>query len=106
MRSQVIVSWGESQEYTFDLEEQQPVPHELARSWLDQQFIELDCEPLRLSGKVLTADKVAVIARTAGEAHFAQPAHRPWALAFAQAASASLAKPVLRIDVPSMTVSY
>jgi len=106
MRSQVIVSWGEAREYAFDLEEMQPMPSDVARSWLDQQFIELDCEPLRLSGKVLTADKVAVIARTAGEQHFAEPAHRPWALAFAQAASASLVKPVLHIDVPSMTVSY
>ncbi|MBA4252554.1 hypothetical protein [Serpentinimonas maccroryi] len=106
MRSQVIVSWGEAQEYKFDLEEKEPMPNGLAREWLDQQFVDLGCEPLRLSGKVLLADKVAVIARTAGEAHFSDPAHRAWAQAFAQAASATLARPVVHIDVPTMTVSY
>ena len=42
MRCQVTVSWGEHTQYTFDLEEVQPMPHELARSWLDEQFIALD----------------------------------------------------------------
>jgi len=106
MRSQVIVSWGDAQAYKFDLEELEPMPNAAAREWLDQQFVDLGCEPLRLSGKVLLADKVAVVARTAGEAQFCEPAHRAWALAFAQAASATLARPMVHIDVPTMTVSY
>lgn len=106
MRSQVIVSWGETQRYTFDLEEVQPMPHDVARSWLDQQFNDLGCEPIRLTGKVLLADKVLAIAQAVGESRFADEAYRPWAQAFARAASAMLAKPVVHIDVKALTVSY
>jgi hypothetical protein len=106
MRNHVIVHFGPDREYTFDLDEVQPMPHELARQWLDQQFIELGCEPLRLSGKVLTADKVLAIAQTVGEERFADPTHRPWAMVYARAASSLLGKPVVKVDVPAMTVGY
>lgn len=106
MRSQVIVSWGDGTTYPFDLEEVQPMPHDLARHWLDQQFTDMGCEPLRPTGKVLLADKVIAIAMAAGQSRFSDEAYRPWAKGFARAVSATLAKPVVRIDVPSMTVSY
>ena len=106
MRSQVIVSWGPAQRYAFDLEEVQPMPHDMARTWLDEQFNDLGCEPIRLSGKVLLADKVLAIAQAVGESRFSQEAHRPWANVFAKAVSAMLAKPVVHIDVPALTVSY
>ncbi len=106
MRSQVIVSWGEASRHTFDLEEVQPMPHDMARTWLDDQFHDLGCEPLRLTGKVLLADKVLAIASAAGEQRFADPAHRPWAVVYARAVSAMLAKPVVRVDVPSLSVAY
>lgn len=106
MRSQVIVSWGDAKRYTFDLEEVQPMPHEMARTWLDQQFNDLGCEPLRLTGKVLLADKVVAIAQAVGESRFSEETYRPWANVFAKAVSAMLAKPVVHIDVPSLTVSY
>jgi hypothetical protein len=106
MRSQVIVSWGDAQSYPFDLEEVQPMPLEMARQWLDQQFTDLGCEPLRPTGKVLLADKVISIAMAAGQPRFADEPYRAWARAFARSVSAVLAKPMVRIDVPSMTVSY
>ena len=106
MRSQVTVSWGDARHYTFDLEEVQPMPHDVARSWLDQQFNDLGCEPIRLTGKVLLADKVLAIAQAVGESRFAEDTYRPWAVAFARAASAMLAKPVVHIDVPKLTVGY
>ena len=106
MRSQVIVSWGESSTYHFDLEEVQPMPHDLARSWLDEQFTFLGCDPIRPTGKVLTADKILCVAQAAGEVRFRDAAHRPWALAFARAASAALAKPVVSVDVPGQTLNY
>lgn len=106
MRSQVIVSWGDTATFPFDLEEVQPMPHDMARQWLDQQFSDLECEPLRLTGKVLLADKVLAIAQAAGPSRFSQPQYRPWAQVFARAVSAMLAKPVVRIDVPALTVSY
>jgi hypothetical protein len=106
MRSQVTVSWGVPATYHFDLEEVQPMPHDLARSWLDDQFTFLGCEPIRPTGKVLTADKILCVAEAAGEARFREEAHRPWAMAFARAASAALAKPVISIDVPAQALSY
>ena len=49
MRSQVTVTWGESSTHRFDLDEVQPMPHDQARAWLDEQFTALDCEPIRLT---------------------------------------------------------
>lgn len=106
MRSQVTVSWGEPATYRFDLEEVQPMPHDLARSWLDEQFTFLGCEPIRPTGKVLTADKILCVAEAAGEGHFRDAAHRTWAMAFARASSAALAKPVVSIDVPKHLLTY
>lgn len=106
MRSHVIVHFGPDREYTFDLDEVQPMPHDLARQWLDQQFTELGCEPLRLSGKVLTADKLLAIAQAVGEERFSDPTHRPWAMVYARAASSLLARPIIRVDVPAQVVGY
>lgn len=106
MRSQVTVSWGESSVYRFDLEEVQPMPHDQARAWLDDQFTVFQCEPIRLTGKVLTADKVLCVALAAGEERFRDAAHQGWATAFARAASAALAKPVVSVDVPGLSLRY
>lgn len=106
MRSQLTVKWSDAAVYPFDLEEQQPLPHDQARAWLDEQFTFFGCEPIRLTGKVLTADKVLSVAQAAGEARFRDPAHRAWAMAFARAASAALAKPVVTVDLPALTVGY
>lgn len=106
MRSQVIVCWGSDARYVFDLDEVQPMPHDMARQWLDEQFDDLDCEPLRLTGKVLLADKVLAIARAVGPQRFADEAHRAWAMVYARAVSAMLAKPVVQVDVTAQTVGY
>ncbi len=103
MRSAVRVVIDAHQEFKFDLEEVQPMPHDVARGWLDEQFTTLDCEPLRASGKVLTADKVLVVAQAAGVKLLGDPA---WGAEFARAASAALAKPVVTVDLPSMSLSY
>lgn len=106
MRSQVTVSWGEPSTYRIDLEEVQPMPHDMARTWLDEQFTFFDCEPVRASGKVLTADKILAVAQAAGESRFRDAAHGPWALAFARATSAALAKPVVAIDILARALDY
>jgi len=106
MRSQVTVSWGGTASYPFDLEEVQPMPHDQARAWLDEQFTTFGCDPIRPTGKVLTADKILCVAEAAGEEHFRDAAHRPWAVSFARAASAALAKPVVSIDVPKHVLTY
>lgn len=106
MRSQVSVTWGEASSYHFDLDEVQPMPHDQARSWLDEQFTAFECEPIRLTGKVLTADKVLGVAQAAGEARFRDPVHHAWAMSFARATSAALAKPVVSVDLVMRSVGY
>lgn len=106
MKSEVSISWGDAATYRFDLDEVQPMTHEAARAWLDEQFVALECEPVRATGKVLTADKVMAVAVGAGQERFALAENRDWAVSFARAASAALAKPVVRVDVSTLTIGY
>ena len=52
---------------------------------------------------MLLADKVLTVARAAGVALMQDPA---WSRDFARAASAALAKPIVRVDVPGMAVTF
>ena len=103
MRGQVIVLLDKGVEFNFTVTEQAALSHEAARIWLDAQFTELDCEPLRASGKVLTADKVLRVAQAASAALFAD---EKWATHFAGAVHGALGKPMIRVDVPAMAVTY
>jgi hypothetical protein len=103
MRSEVTVTFDGTAPLRMDLNKEEPMANDAARAWLDRQFIELDCDPLRATGKVLTADKVVVVAQAAGAAKFAEG---KWAQDFARATSAALGKPVVHIDVPSLSISY
>ncbi|UCV00022.1 hypothetical protein [Acidovorax radicis] len=103
MHSEVSVKLAENQEFHFDLGGAEPMGHEAARRWLDDQFISLDCEPLRASGKVLLADKVLTVAHAAGASRMGDA---DWSLTFARAASAALARPIVRVDVPAMAVTF
>lgn len=78
-------------------------PHEEGRRWLDEAFQANQCEPLRASGKVLTADKLLAIAETVGRARF--EADAPFREAYARAALAAMGKPVVRVDVAAGAVS-
>lgn len=77
---------------------------EQARRWLDEQFVAYDCEPVRPTGKVLTADKLLAIATAIGQRGFEQD--EALRLAFARAATAAVSQPVVRIDVDARVVSY
>ena len=103
MHSEVLVTLSPDQEFRLDAQGGQPLSHEDARRWLDDEFLRLECEPLRASGKVLLADKVLTVARAAGVALMQDPA---WSRDFARAASAALAKPIVRVDVPGMAVTF
>ena len=103
MSSELIVRFNPQQEWRIDLSRLEPMGMEEARRWLDDEFTRLDCEPLRASGKVLLADKVLTVARAAGVALMQDPA---WSRDFARAASAALAKPIVRVDVPGMAVTF
>lgn len=103
MRSEVTVTFQDNPPVRIDLHEVPPMSHEAARKWLDEQFIEMGCEPLRATGKLLMADKVVVVAQAAGPGVFA---NANWAQAFARAVSAALAKPVVHIDADLLSISY
>lgn len=103
MRSEVTVTFQDSPPVRIDLNDLSPMPHDVARKWLDEQFTQMGCEPLRPTGKLLMADKVVVVAQAAGPAVFAETR---WAQEFARAASAALAKPVVHIDADSLSISY
>lgn len=103
MRSQIFVLLDKGVEFNFQVEEGPAMANDVARTWLDTQFTELDCEPLRASGKVLTADKVLRVTEAAGAALFAD---EKWAANYVRAVSAALAKPIIRVDVPAMAVTY
>lgn len=102
MHSQVIVKLDNGKEFKLDMTHLAPMSMEDGRRWLDDQFIELDCEPLRPSGKVLLADKVLVVARAA--ANLFDDAD--WLNTYARATHAVLSRPLIRVDVPAMTVGY
>ncbi len=104
MRSHLTLVFGTT-EIAIDLPADAPaLPADQARRWLDEQFVAYDCEPLRASGKVLTADKVLAIAIAIGQRGFAQD--EALGGAFARAALAALGRPVVRVDVDGHEVSY
>lgn len=104
MRSQLTLVF-DGTELSVDLPtDGAPLASDEARRWLDDQFVARDCEPLRVSGKVLTADKLLAIAHNVGLRGFEQDG--ALRLAFARAAVAALARPVVRIDVSALSVTY
>jgi len=102
MRSEVTVN-VQGQVFSFHLEGNTVMSNEEGRLWLDAEFVALECEPLRASGKLLLADKVVVVARDAGASRFADS---KWGQSFAAAASAALGKPTLRVDADGLSVTY
>lgn len=103
MRSEVTVTFKNQPRVQIDLHGAQLMSSELARRWLDEQFTQMGCEPLRPTGKLLTADKVVVVAEAAGPVKFADA---QWAQEFARAATAALGKPLVNIDITSLSISY
>ena len=104
MRSEVTVIFKNQPPVQIELPDQlEPMPPEAARRWLDEQFTQMGCEPLRPTGKLLTADKVVVVAEAAGPARFADA---EWAQAFACAATTALGRPMVNIDVTALSISY
>ena len=104
MRQEVFVRFDPRSEFEIPVHATPALSADEARRWLDEQFIANDCEPLRPSGKVLTADKVLALADGVGPQRFADDgAFRD---AFARAVVAALAQPVVRVDVEGRALSY
>ena len=105
MRQAVIVQFTSQDAQEIDLHAHEaPLPADAARRWLDDQFLAHDCEPLRPTGKVLTADKVLALAGAAGARQFERDA--AWAQDFARATLGALGRPVVTVDVAAGTVRH
>ena len=103
MRDEVTVTFQGKPPVRIDLAGAQEMPMDVARWWLDDQFTRMGCEPLRPTGKLLTADKVLVVAQAAGVLKFADAR---WANEFARAASTALGKHRVAVDLAGMTINY
>ncbi len=103
MRSEIKVVFAPGDELDLVVDSGEVLSFEAARKWLDEQFVQLQCEPLRGSGKVLIADKILAVAAALGPAAFKDPA---LALDYARAASGALSKALVRVDLPRSSVSY
>jgi len=105
MRSIVTIIFNERQrlEYAVDIDHS-PEAQAMAIDWLEATFVRLGCEPLRYSGKVLLLDKVLGVADSLGYQTFAQNADQ--AEEFAQQTAIALARPVINIDLPGLSVGF
>ena len=105
MRQEVLVRFDARTEFEIPVHAgQAAMAADEARRWLDEQFVANDCEPLRVSGKVLTADKVLALADGVGPQRFAGDA--AFRDAFARAVVTALGQPVVRVDVEGRALTY
>ena len=101
MRKEVIVSFSPGQEIGIGLEGVDDLSFEASRAWLDQQFLEHGCEPVRGSGKVLVLDKILAVAAAMGVSGFQ---NEEWARQYARATSGALSRDQVYVDVAGLTV--
>ena len=68
----VVVAFGGTQEYTFELHDAEvlAMSREQARAWLAQEFEALECTPSNPMGKVLALDMILNVAKYGGESRF------------------------------------
>lgn len=100
----VTVVFGGEREYEFALREADvaSTTKEQARTWLANEFEELECTPSNPMGKVLVLDMVLNVAKYGGESRFEQGAE--WARKYALYTAAALDRPVVRVDVTAFVV--
>lgn len=101
MRHELYIRLGGSEDLA--MHTHAPMAQDEARAWLDAEFNRLGCEPIRPTGKVLSADKVLAIAQAAGPAGFDDAA---WADAYLRAVAGALGRTLVRVDVPALTVGF
>ena len=105
MRQEVFVGFGHGREVEIMLPAGAPMEADEARRWLDEQFVAFECEPLRATGKVLTVDKVLVLAGAIGPDRLQQD--EPYRVAFGRAVATALGnRGLVRIDVEAGAVTF
>ena len=103
MRNEVRVLLEDGQEFVHDFDSAEAMANEDGRRWLDQEFLRMDCEPLRASGKVLIVDKVVVVAKAAGAQLLGDA---QWLAQFARASVGAVGRPTVVVNTKAMTASF
>lgn len=104
MRPTVRLSFGPTDIHCHVPEGAAPGAVEDARRWLDDRFVAYECEPTNPLGKVLTRDKLVVLAEAIGARGF--EADETLRFEFARAATTLLGSASVHIDVDARTVSF
>jgi hypothetical protein len=104
MSASVRLSFGPAEVICHPPEGAAPDSVENARRWLDEQFTAYECEPLNPLGKVLTKDKLIVLAEAIGVRGF--EADETLRQDYARAATALLGSGSVQVDVDARKVSF
>lgn len=105
MRSEVTIDFGRGRVRVLRASESSAdtdAARAAAREWLDTMYEQLECEPLRASGKVLLIDRILAIAMAIGYDGLGEGA--PLAGALATHATAALGRGSFTLDIPGLTV--
>ena len=103
MRPTMRISFGAAEVIVSLPEDIVPWSVDEGRRWLDEKFSAYECEPVRASGKVLTADKLLALATEIGPDAFASDERLR--LDYARAALAALGREHAHINVDERRVS-
>lgn len=75
-----------------------------AREWFEDAWVRLECEPTRVSGKVLLLDKILCVTEALGYPLLSQSSNHAFELATQTALA--LKKPVITVDLVEQTVGF
>lgn len=105
MQSQVSIIFNSSdrKDYEFFIHNNSDEAQEAARTWFADKWVELECEPIRQSGKVLLLDRILSVVDGLG--HYWFEDHPEEAQALAEKAVLALDSPVVVIDLPGASIS-
>ena len=104
MRSNVTIIFSPNEQLVYDsvIPTENANPEE-ARKWLIVKWTELECEPIRQSGKVLLLDRILGIADQIGYTWMKD--HPERSAEFAEKCSIALDSEIVKIDLPGGSIT-
>lgn len=106
MDHHITVSFGADREYNFEVPdaEMAGLAQDQARSWIEEEFANLEPDLPTPLGKMVLADKLLIIVRAYGERPFAS--RTAWARQFARCAGKAVGRANVTIDVAHNDVGF
>lgn len=100
------MTFGPGKDYEIRVHESEiaGMPREESMRWLEQEYVNLGCEPINPVGKVLLSDRLLGVVRATGVGPFASEAE--WAKSFARHAVLLMGRSNVTINVPDATVGF